>query len=329
MFRSRRTADIRVRLKRNPRQIFRKLVLLIITVYVVYLSYGFIHDLLVTRLAKFEQIQQGVIQTSVPVKGILVRNETVVPAPRSGKLKIIIPEGERVRVGQVVAQVVATSLESKSGEKVFNLTAPRAGIANYHMDGLEEVYSPQNIKELDLKKIETLKSVPGETLAGSQVEEGKPVLKIVNNLAPLFIIATTEQVSKLLVKETPMSFLMYFGSDEKDISRITLLEKDFSANHNRMLFSLSNYSEKLMVARTVDFNIITARYEGFVVPARAIVRKDGRDGIYTVYKERVKWKKILICGQVGEKVVVSGVTPDIKVILSPEYVKEGRPFKSP
>jgi len=320
--------EMKVRVRRNPKGFFRKLVLLVIAIYVVFVSYRFINGLIITRLAEVQQVSEGVIQSTVPASGIFVRNEKVVYAPKTGKLKVIIPEGERVRVGETVAQAVAPSLKSKTGEALFNITAPRAGIVSYRLDGLEDVYSPAKISELDLSKVQTIENELRKTMAGGQVEEGKPVLRIVSNLEPIYIIGTISGNPASLGGDEAKSILVSFAPDEK-VSHALILEKGFREQADTFLLSLSDYPDKLLTGRRHDFWIVTERFEGYYVPVSAIVRKDGKDGIYTVYKERVKWKSVEIKGQADEKVAISGVTSVTKVILNPEYVKEGFPLKTP
>lgn len=322
---ARREAQVRVRVKRNPRQFFRKLILLIIALYVVFLVYGFIHGLLISRIAKVEQVKQGVIQNTVPVKGLLIRNEDIVNAPRNGKLKIIVPEGEKVRVGQVLAQVITASLDNSSGEMSYNVVASKSGLVSYHVDGLEKLYSPDNIKELDLNKINTIKTEDKQLTPGCDVEEGKPVAKIINNLDPVYIVGDLGQNSSVIDKDKHESYSVFFGQDVNNLYRAEVEERSFRGKQGQILLSFEEYNKSLINNRHIDFNIITSRYEGCYVPKDCLVRKDGQDGIFTVYKERVKWKKISINGEADGKVIVSGVTPDVKVILNPQYVKEGYP----
>lgn len=320
-------AEIKVRVRRNPRKALRKLSLIIIAVYVLFMAYGFVRDMIVTRIAGAQQVQPGVVQVTVPAKGILVRDEAVLNAPRNGILKVVAHEGERVRVGAVVAQVVVASLDSKTGEKVFNIITPKAGVVSYFVDGMENVYTSKNITELDLNKIDTIKSVMRNIMPGTQVEEGKPVCKIVNNLVPITVMAVTNEPFKLpgSTKRTIMSVSL--SNNDKQVFQAVLVDKAFRGKTNQILFSLDNYDENLIISRKQDFTLTTARYQGYIVPAGAIVRKEGKDGIFTIYKERVKWKNIKIEGIYQEKVVISGITPDIKVISHPEYVNEGRPFR--
>ncbi|MDT3700294.1 MAG: HlyD family efflux transporter periplasmic adaptor subunit [Thermincola sp.] len=319
-------AEIKVRVRRNPRKALRKLILFVIAFYVVFMTYGFIRDMAVDHLAGAQQVKPGVIEIKVPAKGILVRDELVVNAPRNGVLRVLAQDGERVRVGAVLAQVVVPSLESKVGETVFNIVTPRAGVVSYHLDGLENVYSPKNLTELDLNKIDTIKSEARNFTPGSQVEEGQPVCKIVNNLVPINILAVTDKVLDIPEKFAKSKINISLN-DDRQVYQAALTEKAFRGKANQTLFSLENYDNSLMTAREQDFTVTTARYEGYIVPAGAIVQKEGQDGIYTIYKERVKWKEVKIEGSSQGQVVISGVTPETRVIFNPEYVSEGRPFR--
>jgi hypothetical protein len=89
-------AEIKVKVRRNPRKLYRNIVLLLITSYFCFLIYDFFREMVITHLAKAEQVQQGILQIIVPAKGILVRNEKAAIALRPGKLKILASEGERI-----------------------------------------------------------------------------------------------------------------------------------------------------------------------------------------------------------------------------------------
>lgn len=59
---SKNEAEVRVRVRRNPGRALRKLVLIFISVYLIYLTYNFVHDLVVARLAKVEMVSRGIVQ---------------------------------------------------------------------------------------------------------------------------------------------------------------------------------------------------------------------------------------------------------------------------
>jgi putative membrane fusion protein len=320
-------AQIKVRVRRNPVKALRNLSLILVSAYVVFITYGFIRDIIIDRLAEAQQLQPGIIQVKVPAQGILIRDEVVVNAPRNGILRVIAHEGERVRVGAVLAQVVVASLDSKTGETIFNIVAPEAGIVSYFVDGLENVYSPKNLTELDFNKIDTIKSEPRIIMPGSQVEEGKPVCKIVNNLVPMKILAVTGEVLKFPDKPQRNKVELTLSNNDQQVYQALLMEKAFRGNANQILFNVDNYDEHLMVVRKQELIVTTARYEGYIIPTGALVRKDGKDGIFTIFKERIQWKNVEIEGIYQEKAVISGITPDIIVIIHPEYVYEGRPFR--
>lgn len=325
----RQEAQVRIRVKRNPRPFFKNLILLAVALYVIFLIVSFAQSHLLSRLAKVQQIQEGVIQNTISVSGTLVRNEEVINSPRSGKLKVILNEGERVRVGQVFAQVIAPSLDNAAGETTYNITAPKAGMISYHLDGLEKIYSPGAIKELDLEKVKTLESKSQVIENGVSVEEGKPVAKILNNLEPLTIICDLGDHGKTFEKSDKTLYNVYFGDKTKEIYKAEVTEKNFRGQQNLVLLDLFLYSNELVADRKINFNIITDRYEGYYIPKDALVIKEGQKGIFTVYKERVRWKQVEVEGEAGGNVLISGVTPDLRVIVNPQLVKEGYSVTSP
>jgi putative membrane fusion protein len=218
-------------------------------------------------------------------------------------------------------------LDSKTGESNVNIVTPCSGIVSYYIDGFEEVYSLNNLKKLDVKKISGIKSVSRHIQPGIQVEQGQTIFKIVNNLDPVNIV--TEVIGPLgtLAKSNKKNYYLILSTDEKDLVPAVLTEKRFQGSANKMLFSVAKYNNSLLIPRIIDLKIVTDRFEGFIIPESTIVKKSSKEGIYTVYKERVKWKDIEIIGKSQGKVAISGITPDIKVILNPEYVKEGISFK--
>jgi putative membrane fusion protein len=295
---------------------------------VVYTAYQFIHGLVVANLAQVEQVKQGVVQSMLPAAGVLLRNEVVMKAPGAGKLKIVVAEGERVRVGELVAQVVAPSLQSSSGEQVFDLRAPLSGIVGYTLDGLEEVYTLEKIQQLDLAKVLSMAPTPNRFLPGEQVAEGQAVCKIVNNLEPLYIIGEVDgELPSENDNKPPLSIT--FNPQKDAAMNATLLEENYRGQNGRVLLRMASYGKELITPRQKKFWIVTKSAEGIYTPVSAIVRKDGQDGVYTVYKEQVKWIKVEILARIEGKAVISGVTPDIKVVVNPEYVKEGYPLRNP
>ncbi|MFZ5639204.1 MAG: HlyD family efflux transporter periplasmic adaptor subunit [Bacillota bacterium] len=309
---------------------WRNILLAVITLYVVWQGINYTRDIVMSRLLRVEEARYGVIEDVLPVEGTLIRNEKVLPAPKTGRLKILIPEGERVRVGAVVAQVAAPAMDSQKGETLFNITAPVTGIVSYQTDGLEGVYTPLNLQVLPVSRLRGTEIKPNKLTEGMQVEEGKPVAKIVNNLEPVNILGVIpKEKVPFDMLETGKRVKVRFEKDQAAPVYLSVADSSFQGKENLYRLVLNNYSDSFINPRTVSFELVTKRFEGFIVPADALVAKEDKLGVYIIYKEAVKWKNVQVIGQINDKVAVGGLEPGVSVVQNPQYAREGRPFRHP
>ncbi|TLM99162.1 hypothetical protein FDZ73_22270, partial [bacterium] len=69
----------------------RNILLGVIALYIVWQGINYTRDIIMSRLLKVEEAHYGMIEDVLPVEGTLIRNEKILPAPKSGRLKILIP----------------------------------------------------------------------------------------------------------------------------------------------------------------------------------------------------------------------------------------------
>lgn len=308
----------------------RNILFTVIALYIVWQGINYSRDIIMARSLRVEEARYGFIEDVLPVEGTLIRNEKVLPAPKTGRLKILIPEGERVRIGAVVARVVAPAIDSQNGETLYNITAPITGIVSYQTDGLESVYTPRNLQALPVSKMRSMEIKPGRLTDGMQVEEGKPAAKIVNNLDAINIIG---MIPKAKVPgdmlQTGKRVKVRFDKNQAAPFYLSIADSSFQGKENLYRLVLNNYSDHFINPRTVSFELITQRFEGFIAPAGALVEKEGQLGVYIIYKEAVKWKKVQLIGQINDEVAVGGLEPGVSFVQNPRYAREGRPFRTP
>ncbi|HEX3033292.1 MAG TPA: HlyD family efflux transporter periplasmic adaptor subunit, partial [Bacillota bacterium] len=158
---------------------------------VVWWGINTIKESLLSRMVVVDSALQGSLEVTVPAQAVLARDEQIVTARRTGKVKIISPEGERVRKGALLAYVTSTTIEKGTGEVTVPIYSPATGIVSYHVDNLETFVAPENLEKLGVEKImarlETTPAVPGQSTPG-QVQAGQPICKIVNNLKPTYFV---------------------------------------------------------------------------------------------------------------------------------------------
>ena len=309
---------------------WHNILLVVITLYIVWQGINYTRDIVMARLLRVEEARYGVIEDVLPVEGTLIRNEKVLPSPGTGRLKILIPEGERVRVGAVVARVAAPAMDSQKGETLFNITAPVTGIVSYQTDGLESVYTPRNLQVLPVSKLRSTEIKPIKLTEGMQVEAGKPVAKIVNNLEPVNILGVIpkEKVSSDMLK-TGKRVKVRFAKDQAAPVYLSVADSSFQGKENLYRLVLNNYSDSFINPRIVFFELVIKRFEGFIVPADALVEKENKLGVYIIYKEAIKWKNVQVIGQINNKVAIGGLEPGVSVVQNPKYAREGRIYRHP
>lgn len=255
----------------------------------------------------------------IVLEGILLKNENVLRAPVGGKLLLAASDGDRLKTGAVAAQVVA--VQQEVGGETYDITTPVAGICCTHLDGYEQVLSPDNI---DALVFPTLEKIGGEaTSEGVRVEKGQPVLKIIDNLSPVYIhIDTLKTDFPDLPADKPTWWQAAWEDFALSVKPHKVLDK---GDRWEGYFMLSSYPDQLLHQRKIQFNITTRTLEGFLVPARAIVNREGQNGIFLSVKKKACWTPVTIEGELEGMLAVSGpeLTGDSRYVHNPLLAREG------
>jgi len=268
----------------------------------------------VTRV-KFLSSQE-VTRTEL-LEGILIKEERVVTAPVEGQLQTIVQDGTRLEVGAVAAQVL-TAGEAPGGINIFT---PSAGIFCTHLDGLENILSSGNLDILDLSRVE---KTSGKITAGKhRVEKGQPVFKIIDNLSPLYIYAEIPKSHfPLDLADKPKWLPATWENMSLLIKPHKLADK---GDRWEGIFLLADYPESLLHYRRVRLAVTTDRLEGHLVPAGAVVYRDGTPGIYLAVKKKARWVPVKIEGELAGMVAVSGrgLSEETRYVSNPVFTREG------
>ncbi|MDA8233388.1 MAG: HlyD family efflux transporter periplasmic adaptor subunit [Clostridia bacterium] len=328
--------------KASPRtQAVFLLALLFITVvaFLAWWGIGLVKNAVLTGLVNTINIQQGILEGKTPVEGFIFRNETPVITPVGGIVEFLVPDGERVRVGKPVAEITVPALDNVAGSKVVTVRAPLAGVVSYRIDGLEEIYNPENMAKLPLEKVtgryqpQDLEDDKGET----KVERGQVIFKLINNHKPGYIylrVPKAENKDDILAEGNEINLYL----NVKDKSRTPFLVKNivYDKDYLRMIVGINNLPMELYQSRKIKAQLVTGRYPGYLIPQQALVKKKGQPGIYLVYKGAVVWEPVEIKGEVNQDLAIqadlkklpaktpSRLAPNAIVVINPGYVEEGQ-----
>ncbi len=317
---------------------------LLILASVLWWGYNTIKTSLVSKLVDWEPAKQGVLEDITPVDAVLVREERVVSTLQGGKLKPVIPEGERVRKGALVAYVTVDTIEAADGQKDIPLSAPATGIVCYHVDGLEGLVTPENLEKLGAAKIISAATSTTPAAAGQpdarqdgktvlQVQSGQPVFKIFNNLKATYFLSDLSKavVPPGFVKDGKIAHGRLQSGEDSISFRILPGTKGGSTQY--LLMTTSSYRPEFVHNRVTKLDLISSRFQGYIIPKGALVNKDGQTGIYIVYKETASWEPVKVKGEVKDQVAVepagkpgsTRLVPNALVVTNPALVQEGQP----
>lgn len=259
--------------------------------------------------------QRGVLEETYPWKVIILREEKSLLAPVAGRLDFLVMEGERVAAGAPLAYL--TPLEW--GLPKFEVRAPEPGVVCFHVDGREAAFSP---KQAEVLAWETqAKEVP-EVIPNVQKEEvsaGGVVCKLIDSLQPVVLWGKVPAAVGTTWKEGKRLSLRFPG-------RTTKVEAVVRSLRGEEAFLELPFFPDLCSYRRLQVELVTASYEGVILPGKAVIWQGDKLGVYLNVKGRVHWVPVEVKGRVREEMVVKGIEAGTLVILNPERAREGMPL---
>ncbi len=274
---------------------------------------------IISTIAGQQVLTIGTVSRTTTLDGILIKNERVFKAPCSGRLHLTRADGERLEMGARAAEII--SVEQGSSEATFVLYTDATGILCNHLDGYESILSPSDIGTIAVPAIEKKDARP--LADGSKVDQGQPVVKIIDNLSPVYIYGTlpkTDFTDSYWDDPGPLP-----ASWENMDFSITPGEVNDISGNVRGAFMLSGFPEQIIHHRRVSLNVTTRSLRGFLVPDWAIVCNDHQPGIYLIVKKKAVWTPVEIEGALSGKIAVSGdgIEEGAGYVANPVFVREG------
>lgn len=325
-------------------------------------GYHWLGGMLRARRLQIVVAAPGYLEESRSLEGLILRNEEVITSPCSGFLMEVAPPGERVAVGETIATIYEapreelsiyreqpkeTLWEKISGyiyrklgrgeeeespplpvyliptgaelqpERIVELTAERAGLLSTWIDGWEE---REPFFYLDREGYD---SAGGEIIrigAGSYVEEGQPLLKVVDNWT--WYYSTLFPVGEELAEREKAWLTFSFAPGVTIEATREEICPGPDSQRIGVTYRLEQQLEGFEENRWVEATAVYQRYEGVLVPARALCQEPetgllvDEGGFVTFYPvELVKIQQ--------EEALVEGLPPYSRVITRPERAKEG------
>lgn len=291
--------------------------LVFILLIVLWLITSYFWQLLSLKLAEIKPLEEDILSEELSTTAVLIKGETVVKTPLTGKIDYIADKGQRLRIGTAIARVTG------EGNSV-TVYSPKAGLFCTEVDGLEGVLNPANKNLLDLSIVEQLAFGNKTGLNNEIIQKGVPFAKLVDNLNPLLLFVFLEGENLGTVENlAEYDKLGIYWENERMTG--TIIETRSRDDSCELLIEVSSYPEQILHYRQVEITFVVQEIKGFCVPQKALVFDNNRAGIFIVEKQFIKWEPVKIKGYLDESVILEGdaLNYNTQYVVNPHRVKQG------
>jgi putative membrane fusion protein len=232
----------------------------------------------------------------------VVRKEIVVRAPAGGTVRLLVPEGARVRAGAGVCQV---------GNEAVR--APASGLISFSLDGLEQAVSADSSFLHDV-------AVPRQQSAwrslsdGDHVDSDTPLFRLVDDLSWYLYVA----VRGPQPLQQGRSVVVRFATGEVKM-RVDRVER--REDKTMALLTGDHLPIECLNVRSFDVQLQAEGREGVVIPVPCLVEDDGRHGVYVLVGRRPLYRRVEVLASDDDSALVTGVPLGARVVTNPRVVK--------
>ena len=323
VYSSPRIRQRRAALRRRKQRILLSLVVLACTAFLIWGAIGWGRSFLIKKSVKTTVVSTGLLQQTVPVDAIVLTAEELVIANVSGLFHPVAVEGQRIRKGEIIGKLVSSEMAMSRTETV--VVAPCTGLVSFQLDGLEGFLTREKWEQLDLGQLVESKG-KHSVQQGNWIEAGKPLARIVDNLA------NTNLGLELLVQDLPLelkddqikagdTLRLKLPDVEENKVKVVSVQRD--ASRIRIIVELPKFREDMLYHRQVPVELITQCWTGFVLPREVLVFQQEGPGVYILRKGWTRWKSVEVVGELNNEVVLTGLNEGEIVVLNPSLVREG------
>ena len=239
--------------------------------------------------------EYGTLEVSQESSYMAVRDEKLYVSDNGGAVSRAAAQGRLMRKNSHIVDV--------GGVKHYS---QQKGIVSYYYDGLEGVYTPENmqtITEADLELTDEEKQTYAvRECSQGTVESGSPIFKIVDNkewyLVCWLSAAEAEDI------EAGRSITVEFD-DGKQL-KMKVMQVNPQGQNRQLILSCNRYYEKFDSIRSGTCRLIKSSKSGIIVDSDSIVEEDGQKGVYVMSKQldEASFVPVMVLLSHGDKTVV-------------------------
>lgn len=204
-------------------------------------------------------------------------------------------------------------LDGVEGERAL-VRAAAPGVVHFAYDGFETLLAPGAAPDAvwgELAGAGVFRRVADQAV----VRAGDPLFRLIDNFQAHIFVRFQSPVD---LRQGQGVWLRWPGIDEPG------LRGQVHSVHNRLeqtgvWFSLSVYQPQFSDMRMLGpVTVVTQRYQGVVVPVRALSYRDDRPGLYLMVDRSPIFRYVNVLGGNDEYVVVDRVPSGTRVVINPQ-----------
>jgi putative membrane fusion protein len=286
-------------------------------VIIFILIIAFILGIQIFGAARFETIlaSQGEVIDGFWSEALIVRDEKVIEAPITGRVELLVGEGDRLASGKKLVEINSSSQK----QKIFN---QKAGIVSFAVDGLENMVNVESINQINLNNFENLQGNYEHLLSGDKVKKDEALYRIINNFKLYLIVKVPiSQADRFRINE--LIFIEQRNSDKLFEARIINIRPNLEDIF--FFIELEQFIPQWTNRRRIELNIIKNIYRGIKIPRKAVFSQPSGQGVLKVSGyNKYEFQEVVILDGNDDQVIVSGLEIGEEIILNPEDFDYGR-----
>lgn len=254
---------------------------------------------------QIQMVEYGTMEERLAAQAAVLNHEEIFLAREAGRFENMAKDKEKVGKGTLLGYFI-----TNEGKSIVR--AAEAGVFVRTTDGLEEVFA-----NLDLAGVtsEVFQYKPTPTFLEKPVQIGQPIYKIVDGLMPTrLLLKMSADASEIEIQ--PGQKLAIVGEGE-DWGRGWVVELQKESGDLMMMVQLDSFCEKSINKRFIKVDAVLDSRTGFLVPAQAIVARDGKQGVYCAVGKFTEFKPVEIIKQKDDIVLVDGLDKNDFIVTNP------------
>lgn len=247
-------------------------------------------------LTKTVTAEYGNFQVTDDADFYIVRDEMVYLSAGEGHLNYYLENGEMVRKGTTILDLIPASLESSDEERYSELRAQLgdrvaiqggyqseySGILSYYVDGYEGIFSPETMESITYQDVENF-DIDQKNLVREDAYSQEPIYKICKN--DLWYLITWVNRGGVSKYEPGKDVIVYLPKGEIK-ARVHNIIPD--GDKWKVILSTNRYYVDFIEERELGATVLTSDYKGIIIPNEAIISVEDAIGVYVINKKDEK-----------------------------------------